>query len=229
MPKKASGDPAKGRGRGKGKGKDKGANAVEEETAEDDLGEVTTFSFPDVCQLSSNRPEVDKDGWIRCLLDSGCARTVFPMDADYGVSSKAVRKYKFATASGEIMESGDAYRVEGNDEYETDLALNGIQAPVHKPLVSAGAVADKDNDMWLSQDGGYIIRSGCAAHTEIRTAIDKILRKHHYEGTTTIYKERGVYNFYVKGRSGGVKAKTKDVCPQEELPQLGGPRRGKRP
>ena len=129
------------------------------------------------------------------MLDSGCARTVFPMDADYGVSSEPLRKHKFTTASVEMMESGDAYRVHGTDEYDANLALNGVLAPVHKPLVSTAAVSDKNNDVWMSKDGGYIIRNNAPVQKALREAVDRVFHKHNYVGTTPVYKERGVYNF----------------------------------
>ena len=58
------------------------------------LDEGSSFTSPveiEICKLSE-RPEVDEEGWIRLLLDSECARTVFPMDADYGISSEPKRK-----------------------------------------------------------------------------------------------------------------------------------------
>ena len=211
----------KGKTKGKGKGKKGGTNVVEEEweaeAEADEEEELTTVDVGDVCGLCE-RPEVDADGWLRLLLDSGCARTVFPQDADYGVSSPSKHpRVLLKTASGEVMESGDDYRVYGTDEQEAAVRLNGVLAPVRKPLVSTGAVTGKDNDVWFSEDYGYVIRTGTQLHREFRKMAKRLLGKYAWRDAMPVYKERGVYNFYVKSKkvASMERPKTKDVCPQE--------------
>ena len=115
------------------------------------------------------------------------------------------------------MESGDDYRVYGTDENEENVRLNGVLAPVRKPLISCGSLTGKDNDIWMSEDYGYVIRAGTQLHKELRAAAKRLLGKYAWRDAMPVYKERGVYNFYVKSRK--VKTveatKTKDVCPQE--------------
>ena len=36
--------------------------------------------------------EVDQEGWVRCLFDSGASTTAIPADAHYGATSKAEKK-----------------------------------------------------------------------------------------------------------------------------------------
>ena len=112
------GGKAKGKGKSKGKGKGKkGTNAVEEEWWNDQWTpewteewstweaevtanaeeELTTVDLGDVCGLCEN-PEMDANGWIRMLLDSGCARTVFPSGATYGTRSTPKKRVLLKTA-----------------------------------------------------------------------------------------------------------------------------------
>lgn len=186
---------AKGDNKGKGKG-DKGAHTVE--TTDE---QATVQEEQDVCHVSE-RPEVvgGEDGtvWLRCMLDSGCGRTVFPREADYGVSRPADKVRNMFTASGELIQSGDAYKVTGQDEAELQLVLNGVLTDVRKPLIAAGAVAEKGNDMIISDAGSYVTWAGSAVQKEIRKAVQRILEKHAYVGTMPLYKENGVYYFYVK-------------------------------
>ena len=176
----------------------------------------------DVGHLQSLRPEVDDQGWIRINFDSGAGWSAFPADADYGDISGPPAKIRLKTASGEILEGGSSYRVEGTDEYGESIGVNGIKAPVHKPLASAGRITDKGADAWLTKDGGYMIHANCPAQKEIRDAIERILKKHQYKNVTQLYKENGIYNFYVKGKvktTGGTSragpSEAKDICGQE--------------
>ena len=152
---------------------------------------------------------------MKCLFDSGCGRTVFPQDADHGVVSKAANSCEFTTASGEKVKSGDAYRVCGTDEYGLNLALNGLLTDVRKPLISGGGVTGKGHDVFMSDSGSYIIWRTSPAYKEIREAVTRILKKHKYVGTTNLYKENSVYNFYLKvSRSDSVSEQTENVlCP----------------
>ena len=78
------------------------------------------------------------------------------------------------------------------------VALNGRKTDVRKPLVSATGVEEKGHDAFLSETGRYIIWKGSPAQREIREAVARILAKHDFARTTQLYKERGVYNIYLK-------------------------------
>ena len=116
------------------------------------------------------------------------------------------------------MESRDDYRVYGTVESGKDLLFNGVLAPVRKPLVSFGAVTGKDNDVWMSEDYGYVIRKGTQLHKEFRAAAKRLLRKYAWRDALPAYKENGVYNFYVQSKKvvSAEQPQTGDVCPQEK-------------
>ena len=84
------------------------------------------------------------------------------------------------TASGEEITS-ENNNVTGIDEYDMKLALNGRSTDVRKPLVSAGDVAGKGHDTFISDSGSYVIWRTSPAHQEIRSAILRILGKYKYE------------------------------------------------
>ena len=191
IPKGKGSSKAGGSAKGKGKGKGKGVNELEDDEFEEEAEHQESL---DLCQLVTP----DQDGWLKCLYDSGCGCTAFPNKADYGVSSRASTVKRFMTASGEEITSENNYKVTGTDEYDMKLALNGRSTDVRKPLVSAGDVAGKGHDTFISDSGSYVIWRTSPAHQEIRSAILRILRKYKYERTTQLYKERNVYNLYVK-------------------------------
>ena len=47
------------------------------------LGGLVTSSEEvlEMCQLTQTSPEWDEEGWIKITLDSGCAKSAFPLDA----------------------------------------------------------------------------------------------------------------------------------------------------
>jgi len=217
--KKKDGPKGGGKDSKKGKKGGKGAGALDDQPEEEQGG--FDMGHFDICQLTTGSPEWDAEGWIRMNLDTGCARSVYPMDAEYGKEGEAREPIKMKTASGEICETGCNYRVCGKGEWGEFLRVPGVKAPVHKPLTSAGAVADKGADMILNAKGGFIVHAGTPLLKELRAAQERILRKHKYVGTTEVHKERGVYNFYVQGPKR--PATPKDVCAGDEQ---GGTRRG---
>lgn len=224
---------AKAGAKPKGKGKGKGKSANEAEAYEEPVFEQS-FGFGSLLEFNSVRVghEVDKEGWIRCLLDSGASRTVFPADADYGVKEKADQKFTFKCANGENMESGDAFKMLGYDEFGNGLSVKGLLVDgVTKPLVAPGQLTERGHDVWMSGDSGCIVKQGTKLHKELRTAVDRILNKHRWAGTLPLYVENGTYRFYLKGAEAAPKQKA-DMCPQEEVTpssSSGGRRRGNRP
>ena len=90
--------------------------------------------------------------------------------------------------------------------------LTGHSAPTNKPLIAAGSLTEKGSDVWMSGNGanskgiaGYIIRKDSDVQKEVRRAITSILNKYKPSkveapaGVIRLYKENGVYNFYMKG------------------------------
>ena len=115
--------------------------------------------------------------------------------------------------------------------------MKGRRAPVHKPLLSGGEVSEK-NDVLLWDDGGWIVSHQSAAAGAIRKAVSRILNKHGYAGVTPVYKERNVYNVYLRRKQKQEQRKMMwgrpaDMCPASEgggqAPASGGRRQGYRP
>ena len=110
------------------------------------------------------------------------------------------------------MPDGGAIYVKGKNEASEDLGLNGFRAPVHKPLASAEQMVTKGQDVWMSEEHSCILHKGSAVHAEVRAAVKAILKK-HCSGTTTLHRERGVFNFYLSGAGDG---KSLDICSGEQ-------------
>lgn len=215
-----------GRGKGKGGGK-KDANALGEcvgDGSEEPDQEVGVF---DVASLGTSTSLVDAAGWLRLNLDTGAARSVFPENADYGLKVEEKNVTNFRTATGEIVQSKGGLNLSARDEWGRRMRFPGTLAPVHKPLLAAGQVTDKGNDIWFSGDDAYII--------ERDSHIQKLMQKTFHEamlhtggyGTLHAYKERGVYNLYVRperplaGSTAG-PGTALDLCPGEPVAAAAG-------
>ena len=51
---------------------------------------------------------------------------------------------QFKTATGEIIRSKGGCRIAGVTEQGQQVSFNGVKAPVHKALLSAGEVTNKE-------------------------------------------------------------------------------------
>jgi hypothetical protein len=93
-------------------------------------------------------------------LDTGAARTVFPEGYGERVVGRKVDEdtMTFRTATGEIVPSKGGMMYSGKDEYGEGVNVRGTLAPVHKPLMSAGQLTSKGNDIFLFEDKGYILK-----------------------------------------------------------------------
>ena len=209
IPKRGPGKGAKADG--KGKGRRTGGEA--EETSQDaPEPEMEGAGMESLGQFSSECMEVTSDGWICCNVDSGASKTRFPEEADYGWTSPQKTPLKLRTASKAVVETKNRYTVLAKDEGGEPVMLMGHSAPIHKPLIAAGALTDKGSDVWMTGNGanskgiaGYIIRKDSDVQKEVRRAMTKILDKYKPskveapDGVIRLYKENGIYNFYVKG------------------------------
>jgi hypothetical protein len=104
-------------------------------------------------------------------------------------------------------------------------------APVQKPLVSAGDVTNKGNDLYYFDNEAYIIAKGSKLQKVMREAFDQAMKDtRHYRDTITMYREANIYNIYVKVglSSAGSPASSREICPADS-PESGFQRRGKGP
>ena len=112
----------------------------------------------------------------------------------------------YKTASNELIQDEGPLKVKAEDQYGQLRAIPGKILPVHKPLASAGQFADAGHYGWLTDKGGWIIPGSAAASRTIDKVLAKEAKKANHK-MLPVYKEKGVYNFYVKiGERGGVSA-----------------------
>ena len=244
-PKGGKGEPKGGKGRGKGDwtGRGKGdwnkkpAQSLEEPEAEAGQAALELCAFQELASAS------DDGDWIKLNLDTGSAGTVFPMEHEHAEELEGKDGPVYKTATGELIDSGPGIKVHGENEWGQALTIRGRKAPVHKPLLSGGEVAEK-NDVYLLGDGGWIISHRSRASERIRAAVEKVLTQESYAGVTPVYKERNVYNVYLRQRKAAAPRKKTttwcqsaccrpaDMCPSSEGgsgPASGGPRPGTHP
>ena len=203
---KGKGDKGKGKGKG-GKGK-KGANSLEEGAecsaaqAEPEPEGRDTAAL-EMCSVDLNSTDKVEDGsWIKLNLDSGSAGTVFPIKANYGVDIEGGKTVTYKTATAELVESAGGIKVKGQEFSSGQMIeVKGMRAPVHKPLLAAGDVTNKGSDIYLWNDGGYIITKSSPILADLRACFAKSIAKHGTKGMVEACKEGNVYNVYLKVKS----------------------------
>jgi hypothetical protein len=162
---------------------------------------LSAETTPDSEALHALSSETSKTNskWMILNLDTGAARTVFP--EDYGervVGDKYDEEtMTFRTATGELVPSKGGMRYFGKDEYGEGVNVRGTLAPVHKPLMSAGQLTEKGNDVYLFEDKGYILKRGSKFRDILRKAFKDAAAKNDFEGCYEVHKERNIYNFYM--------------------------------
>ena len=111
--------------------------------------------------------------------------------------SKARPLNSFKTASGEIIQDEGPLRFVGRSEDGKMLGLNGRVTDIHKPLVSAAKVAEK-NLVIVDGYGGTVIRGDTMAAKRIQRMVYNQLGKDPTAEAMRLYQEKGVYNFYLE-------------------------------
>ena len=187
----------KGKGKGKsGKGT-KAAGSLEDDQPEE---EVAGLYLNAVDVSVGEIPLIGAVEWLTCNYDTGCARTVVPISE--GVTEcDQVRTdgTTYRTASGQVLDDRGAIIVPIADENGRECFLKARCVDVHKTLVSASACS-RTQDAWITNDGGWLWPRDGPLGRELAKAVDKIMAKHGHKDIIPIYKERGVYNFYVRRR-----------------------------
>ena len=205
--------PQKGKGKGKsGKGK-KATGSLEDEQPEEEVAGFYLHAFVPVPAQAGQVdtsvvinpvigkiPEIGAVEWITCNYDTGCARTVVPISE--GVTECGQVRTDgttYRTASGQVLDDRGAIIVPITDENGRRCLMKARCVDVHKTLVSASACS-RTQDAWITNDGGWLWPRDGPLGRELAKAVDRIMAKHEYKDTIPIYKERGVYNFYVRRR-----------------------------
>ena len=118
---------------------------------------------------------------------------------------------RYKTASGDILADEGGVRVKAEDEYGMMRSLTGRLCGVHKPLVSASQMASAGYYTWLNDAGGFIVQR----ESSVGRKISQLLGADSQRADSTllpVYKESGVYNFYLKkGDRGEVSAIADDL------------------
>ena len=245
-------DQPKGKGKGKSKGKSKHANALDQQEPEtENPEEAWGFEMASLSQFvplnQFNEIDASPSEWLKLNVDSGAAKTVFPEDANYGTRVEQQKLLSFRTATGEIVPSSGDLMVTSSGENGETLKFKGSLAPVRKPLVSAGDITNKGNDMYYFEDEAYIIAKGTRLQQIMRKAFSDAMRdEKNYNEAITMYKENNIYNMYVKVglssagspvsppfsadrlSSAGSPVSSREICPADS-PEQGFHRQGRRP
>ena len=133
---------------------------------------------------------------FKMCLDSGAAVTALPREMvpdDCMVEEPSSQTYK--TASGQHIEDGGKAKLVGRDANGVLKAMQGRVADVYKPLVAAAQVAHAGNDIWIGDDGGYLMRKDHFIAKALRKRFDELTRWHGFGGLTPVYEDKGTYNF----------------------------------
>ena len=130
----------------------------------------------------------------------------------------------FRTANGELVNSGERLYVEGCDDWEVNLRVRGVHAPVCKPLLFVGEYTTMGGVTVLYGDKGYMFHKGSNVAKKIDAWIQKEMRDSQY---TVAYKENNVYNIYMKPR--GNKTDAMPLSQDSDNRSSGGCRPGPNP
>ena len=89
--------------------------------------------------------------------------------------------------------------------------ISGSVTEVHKPLGSAGELSGT-HDAVLWEDGGALLPKWSPIAKGLRREYARLLRIHGSRGVLPLYKENGLYNFYLQMRG---PAKRVELSPFE--------------
>ena len=93
---------------------------------------------------------------------------------------------------------------------------------MRKILASASQVCEKGRQLiWLSADGGYVIPKDGRIGRMMQKELDRLVRRFGDESLLPVYREKGVYNFYMKVE------RAEDIAPLGLSPDFR--RQGQRP
>lgn len=179
---------AKGSGKGGKGGSKKGVSSLEnaEPEKEADAGGL------DLCHISD-------ESWLRINFDTGAAVTALPMSFKSEKHRGDDDRRPFKTASGEALEDHGRSSIVGEDENGAARRISGHVTNVHKVLLSASGVHAKGFDSWLGEGGGCLFRRGGRLHRELCKTYN---RWSNNNSTIPLHEENGVYNLYLRTKSG---------------------------
>ena len=127
--------------------------------------------------------------------DTGAVPTALPVEMAQDI--KLQQEGEFVVASGAAVPNYGQVRVPCEDEQGHRKGLKGAVTRVHKPLGS-GAELSNNYDSFCGAEGGVLVPKGHPLATEMRRYYQEL--KHYYgnDGFVRLYRERNLFNFYVK-------------------------------
>ncbi|CAK0830015.1 unnamed protein product [Prorocentrum cordatum] len=143
----------------------------------------------------------DGSEYVRFNLDSGAAATAYPREWFAGSSAPipSPNHSGYITASGERIQDYGGVRLHCKDENDARRCITGRRSDVRKILASASQVCEKGRQLiWLSADGGYVIPKDGRIGKMLQKELDRLVRRFGDDSLLPVYRERGVYNFYMK-------------------------------
>jgi hypothetical protein len=212
---RSKGTGTKGSKSGKG---GKGAGSLEEDEPDAEVIQSLDMGSIVLNAVDTSAGSWSHGSWQVFNWDTGAARTVLPKSMFEGHVFKE-NEAQYKTASSEMISDFGAAKVTGEDESSNMRNIKGRIATVHKPLVSAATTADLGYDAWLGGEFSVLVPRKGPLGRELASAVERILTKHGWGTTVPLYKERGVYNFYLKMERKGTGAQ---LCAVGEPPSLGG-------
>ncbi|CAK0899207.1 unnamed protein product [Prorocentrum cordatum] len=144
-----------------------------------------------------------QDDWMKFNWDSGAAISAFPRSFAPPTGMKG-NGSTYRTASGELVPDEGSLQLKAEDEYGVLRALKGRVTNVHKPLISVGQAAGAGQCSFLGRNGGWIFHEKSPIGKRVVGMLEKEAKAAKHQ-MLPVYREQGVYNFYLKkGQHGSV-------------------------
>ncbi|CAK0864353.1 unnamed protein product, partial [Prorocentrum cordatum] len=184
----------KGGGRG-GKAGGKAAGSLEEEP-EAEVAALDMGSLDCLELAGGSGRGVAADDWMKFNWDSGAAVSAFPRSFAPPTGLKG-NGSTYRTASGELVPDEGSLQLKAEDEYGVLRALKGRVTNVHKPLISVGQAAGAGQCSFLGRNGGWIFHEKSPIGKRVVGMLEKEAKTAKHQ-MLPVYREQGVYNFYLK-------------------------------
>ncbi|CAK0821340.1 unnamed protein product, partial [Prorocentrum cordatum] len=177
-----------------GKAGGKAAGSLEEEP-EAEVAALDMGSL-DCLELASGSGRGVADDWMKFNWDSGAAISAFPRSFAPPTGMKG-NGSTYRTASGELVPDEGSLQLKAEDEYGVLRALKGRVTNVHKPLISVGQAAGAGQCSFLGRNGGWIFHEKSPIGKRVVGMLEKEAKAAKHQ-MLPVYREQGVYNFYLK-------------------------------
>ncbi|MFM7990058.1 MAG: hypothetical protein ACKPKO_63165, partial [Candidatus Fonsibacter sp.] len=94
--------------------------------------------------------------------------------------------------------------------------LKGRVVDVHTPLVSTAKVCAAGMDIWIGNDGGYMVKKDSSIAIGMRKRFTELVKMHGGGNMVPVYEKNGVFVFDFFMKDGADAGKSVDLAPVEE-------------